>query len=468
MKKKMILLLMLLLLFCLTAPALAVNDPAFSVRVNGVLEESNLTLDWQIMANRTGLTLNNTQGLRLAYDNRVLKLIRWDANGDYDSIVSTSVSAMSRAGNRGDYDSDALIVYGAKNAMGNTGFLSLTVGDSGTTYTCPQGKYISLIKVRFAFREGKSNTDLNSGSIRIMTLDELSFTNQDSAVLINTNENHGTSYKYLSRNSVDSLNAPEFDYPGSTKKEQDPVDKGQDPTDKGQDPTDKGQDPTDKGQDPTDKGQDPTDKGQGSDPAKQDPQSISNDNPTITDNPTLTGSTLIFKDVLADAWFFEAIKYVMENGFMNGISSSQFSPNIPMTRAMFATVLYRMDGEPATTVKNSFTDVKQDQWYTAAINWANDKGFITGYGGGKFGTNDNITREQVVVILHRYSEQQGKNIKTEADLSKYVDAGKISSWAKNAMQWAVGSGLISGRTVATLAPQGEITRAEIAQILFRY
>ncbi|MDR2711546.1 MAG: S-layer homology domain-containing protein [Clostridiales bacterium] len=431
MKKKMILLLMLLLLFCLTAPALAVNDPAFSVRVNGTLEGSNLILDWQIMANKAGLILNNTQGLRLAYDNRVLQLIRWDASGDYDSIVSTSFNAMLRAGNLGDYDSDAFIVYGARNAVGDTGFLSLSVGDSGATYSCPQGSYLSLLKVRFAFREGKSKADLNSGSIRIMTLQELSFTDQNSAVLINTNENKGTVYNYLNRNGNDSLNAPEFIYPGST-------DKGQDPDPKGQDPT------------------------------KQDPLSLPVEDPAITDNPTVTNSALVFKDVLANAWFYEAIKYVVENGLMNGMSSSQFSPNIPMTRAMFATVLYRLDGEQATTVKNSFTDVKQDQWYTTAISWANEKDLINGYGGGKFGTNDNITREQVVVILHRYSELQGKSIKTEADLSKYTDASKTSLWAKSAMQWAVGSGLISGRTLTTLAPQGEMTRAEIAQILFRY
>lgn len=443
MKKWPVLLLITLLLFCLTTPALAVTDPAFSVRITGAAEGNDLILNWEIMANRAGLVLVNTQGLRLVYDNSILQLMKWDgSNTIADSQLSEKLEIMPQLGIGGAYNV-SVDVFAAISSDAKTAYLSFSLGSAFVRCNCAQGQYISLERIRFALRPGKSTSDLRADSIRLMTVAELYTMAQNSAVLLNTNENGNTSYNYLEQNSgiatgKDTLNAPDFVFPGSTVKNPDPKDP-----------------------DPTDK--DPT----GNNPNKQDPLSLPDEHPAITDNPLASGNVFSFLDVLANSWFYDAIKYVTEKGLMNGISKEQFSPNMPMTRAMFATVLYRLAGEPAISVGNTFTDVKVGQWYTAAISWASEKDLIRGYGGDKFGTNDNITREQVVTILYRYEESLGKDVSERATLDKYTDIASISAWAKNAMQWAVGSGIITGRTLATLVPKGETTRAEIAQILAR-
>ncbi|MCL1874040.1 MAG: bacterial Ig-like domain-containing protein [Clostridiales bacterium] len=217
-----------LLVACFVIPALAVDDPPFSAQVTGSVDASRkyggndtFVLQWQIMANKTGLTLNNTQGLRLVYDNTVLQLIRWNAASDYDDILDTEFTAKSGAGSKYEdyYDPDSVGVFAAKSADGNTGFLSMTLGDSGTKFACPQGTYFPLLGVRFAFREGKSEADLATGSIRVMTLADLVTTNQNSAMLINTDESAGTSYEYLPQKDGiagnDTLNIPILKYPNS-------------------------------------------------------------------------------------------------------------------------------------------------------------------------------------------------------------------------------------------------------------
>lgn len=175
-----------------------------------------------------------------------------------------------------------------------------------------------------------------------------------------------------------------------------------------------------------------------------------------------------FSDVQDGDWFYEAVKYAVEKGLFAGTGETTFSPNQSMPRAMLATVLHRLEGEPAATGANNFTDVESGQWYTGAVTWANTQGIAAGYDGGLFGTNDSVTRQQLAVILYNYAGHKGYNITAAADLTAYTDAAQISAWAQEAMSWANAAGLIAGRSATTLAPEDTATRAEVAAILMRF
>lgn len=178
----------------------------------------------------------------------------------------------------------------------------------------------------------------------------------------------------------------------------------------------------------------------------------------------------VFEDVSENAWYTDAVKYVTNRNLMTGTSVFVFSPDSTLTRAMFATVLYRMAGTPSTdnvqTVK--FNDVSSGEWYHNSVVWAANEEIIKGYGVGLFGKDDAITREQMAVILYRYSIYMGLDIKASGELSSFSDAERVSDWAKTAMSWAVGSGLINGLPDGTLSPRTLITRAQCAMILMRY
>jgi len=175
-----------------------------------------------------------------------------------------------------------------------------------------------------------------------------------------------------------------------------------------------------------------------------------------------------FNDIGTSDWFFDAVKYVVENQIMNGTSDTEFKPNENLTRAMLITMLYRYEGEPAVDGSADFTDVASGQWYSDAIAWATAKGIVTGYGDGIFGTSDNITREQLAVTLYRYAQLKKHDVSKTADLEAFSDSTEISSWAINAMKWANGEDLINGRTTTTLVPVGTATRAEAAALLMRF
>jgi hypothetical protein len=131
-------------------------------------------------------------------------------------------------------------------------------------------------------------------------------------------------------------------------------------------------------------------------------------------------------------------------------------------------VLYRLDGEPAVTGTSGFTDVQSGRWYTDAVLWANQNGIVTGYGGGQFGTDDRVTREQMAAILYRYAQYKDYDVTKTTDLSAYTDAAGIGGWALAAMKWANAEGLITGTTTTTLSPDGASTRAQLATILMRF
>ena len=169
-----------------------------------------------------------------------------------------------------------------------------------------------------------------------------------------------------------------------------------------------------------------------------------------------------------DSWYYDAVQFAVLKGLFEGTGGDTFSPGAPMTRAMLVTVLYRLAGEPDVTGTNAFPDVENGQWYTNAVLWANQHGIVTGYDNGNFGTNDNITREQIAAILYRYAQYMGYDVSASGDLAVYADAGTVSGWAGAAMRWANAASFITGRTAATLVPAGTASRAEVAMILMRF
>ena len=176
-----------------------------------------------------------------------------------------------------------------------------------------------------------------------------------------------------------------------------------------------------------------------------------------------------FSDVPADAWYAEAVQYVYENGLMTGTSDTTFSPDLTTSRSMIATILWRMAGSPVVNYAMDFADVPADQWYAEAVRWASSEGIVGGYGNGSFGTGDPITREQFAVMLYRFAQKQGYDVSVgeNTNILSYTDVSAVSEYAIPAMQWAVGSGVITGMG-DTLAPQGETTRAQAAMMLMRF
>lgn len=175
-----------------------------------------------------------------------------------------------------------------------------------------------------------------------------------------------------------------------------------------------------------------------------------------------------FTDVSEKDWFYGDVMFVYENGLMLGTSKTLFSPHGTATRGMMATILWRMEGSPAPKGKNSFTDVEAGRWYADAITWTAENGIFAGYGKDKFGPDDPITREQLAAIFYRYADYKGYDLTVKGNLDKFKDSDKITDYAKTAMQWAVGSGLVKGKSGNLLDPQGTATRAEIAAMLHRF
>ena len=169
----------------------------------------------------------------------------------------------------------------------------------------------------------------------------------------------------------------------------------------------------------------------------------------------------------ADSWYREAVAYVYESGLMRGTDDHAFTPGGLTTRAQIVTILHRLEGTPAAP-GGLFTDVPEGQWYAPAINWAASNAIVDGYGGGRFGPDDHITREQMAAILYRYARYKGCSTSALGDLSVFTDGDKVSDWARGPMVWANGCGLINGKGGGVLDPQGSATRAEAAAILMRF
>lgn len=168
-------------------------------------------------------------------------------------------------------------------------------------------------------------------------------------------------------------------------------------------------------------------------------------------------------------WAKSAIESAVAKGLFAGTSPTTFHPDQAMNRAMLVTVLYRMEKEPAAEGRGkSFADVSAGAYYAKAVAWASDKGIVAGYSETQFGPEDTITREQLAVILNRYTTYKGYNTSKSADLAAFQDADQISEWARVPVQWANAMKLLNGRTSTTLAPKGSATRAEVAKILVTF
>ena len=179
---------------------------------------------------------------------------------------------------------------------------------------------------------------------------------------------------------------------------------------------------------------------------------------------------LPFTDVSTSDWFYGAVKFVYENGLMDGVGNNLFAPNATLNRAMAVTILYRLEGSPDLDGENlgyPFADVDGNAWYGDAVYWARCNGIVDGVENNHFDPTGSLTREQMATVLYRYAQYKGADVSASGDLSGFVDSANVSDWAVDAVKWAVGTGLVNGVEGNALAPQGTSTRAQAAAVLMR-
>lgn len=193
---------------------------------------------------------------------------------------------------------------------------------------------------------------------------------------------------------------------------------------------------------------------------------LTDNTPTEPDQPAKPIEQ-VFSDV-KNHWAKDDIAVVYQNGLMNGMSASTFEPETEVTRAMLATVLYRMAGSPKVSGASPFEDVKAGQWYTDAVIWAAANGIVKGCGDGKFLPDALATREQTATMLYRYARFAGCDMTQSAALSTFRDGAEVADYAAEPMRWAIGAGLIKGMTADTLCPRESATRAQLAALLRRF
>ena len=181
-----------------------------------------------------------------------------------------------------------------------------------------------------------------------------------------------------------------------------------------------------------------------------------------------TEISMTFTDVKSTDWFFDSVKYVADNKLMNGVSETEFAPDNTLTRSMLVTVLYRNAGEPATSRSIPFADIDMGAYYANAVSWAKQNGIVNGVTENEFAPDANITREQIAAIMFRYAQYKGMETVTSEENLHFADSSEISEYAVSAMNWAVGTGLMKGKSTTTINPKDNATRAEIAAILQRF
>lgn len=182
--------------------------------------------------------------------------------------------------------------------------------------------------------------------------------------------------------------------------------------------------------------------------------------------PTLAGTTP-FVDMLETDWFYPAVAQVYEKGWMTGTSENTFAPRAKTSRGMIVTILHKLEGNPEAE-GSYFADVPLNCYYTRAVSWAAEQGIISGYGDGRFGPDDSLTREQIVMILYSYAKYKGMDVSAQSGLEQFTDLDQLSSEAQQAMSWAHGVGLISGKGDGILDPAGPAIRAEMAALLVQF
>ncbi|MCD8356853.1 MAG: S-layer homology domain-containing protein [Clostridia bacterium] len=174
-----------------------------------------------------------------------------------------------------------------------------------------------------------------------------------------------------------------------------------------------------------------------------------------------------FTDINRDKWYHEAIDAVVANEYMVGQKNNSFAPESNLSRAMLVQILYNAENKPESKKNSAFHDVKEGAWYADAVAWAAQNNIVAGYGKGKFGPNDSVTREQAAQIMYAYAAYKGVDVSGQAALDSYQDAKTVSAWAVSAMRWAVSSNIIVGTSADQLSPRKTATRAEAAQIIIK-
>ena len=175
-----------------------------------------------------------------------------------------------------------------------------------------------------------------------------------------------------------------------------------------------------------------------------------------------------YSDLSTSAWYHTAVDYALNHGMMSGVGEGRFDPDGSLSRAMLVQILWAMEGRPDAAEATAYTDVFPGAWYHSAVQWAAEQGVVSGYGDGSYGPERRITREELAVILYGYARSKGYDLSAAGSLSGFADRGSLSGWAEQAMTWAVGEGLISGKDGGVLDPAGSATRAEAAVILMNF
>ena len=176
---------------------------------------------------------------------------------------------------------------------------------------------------------------------------------------------------------------------------------------------------------------------------------------------------LPFTDVPAGQWYYDDVRFVVENGLFQGVSDTLFRPAGTMQRGMTTTVLHRLAGEPPTAYSPVFTDIPSGQWYTQGTIWCAQMGIVNGVGDGRFAPAQVVTRQQIAVMLYNYAVKTGQIIGQRGDLTAFSDAGSVAVWARDAVSWAVGVGILNG-SGGKLFPEDGAQRAQVAAMLHRF
>ena len=203
---------------------------------------------------------------------------------------------------------------------------------------------------------------------------------------------------------------------------------------------------------------------------KTQPSEIAPAAPEDPETPQEAEKTGSFCDVTSRHWAFDSVERAADAGLVAGFSDGTFRPDEPVTRAQFVLMLWRMAGKPEAKAKAPFTDTAGGDWYSQALDWAFENGFVNGLSETAFGPNASITRQQATAILFRYSggKTGGEAMVSGVYESSFTDSGRIAAWAKDAMWWAVYNSLVSGVGNGKIAPEQNASRAQIAAILLRY
>lgn len=182
---------------------------------------------------------------------------------------------------------------------------------------------------------------------------------------------------------------------------------------------------------------------------------------------TLLSGRRVFLDTKGTEYYADAVDYAYAHGLVNGVSSDAFGPDVNLTRGMLVTILHRLEGNPAASAKAPFSDVKPDQYFAEAVDWAFENGIVNGMSDRQFAPNELVTRQQTAAILFRYVTQLGKDNSLRAAFSGFTDANRVDDYARNAMAWCVGNGIINGVSATRLDPRGYATRAQSLVMLYR-